>query len=285
MESIRALQLQQNSESKERWELYASHRYQVTQHLISRAQTNTDNVCILGAGNCNDLALKELISTFQETHLIDLDSDSLREGLKRQNLISHPRIYHYGNIDISGILNTLDGWLHQTAPPEVEVDKCIQKVRQLEAPNLPNSFNVVASVCLLTQLIASIDQALGFQHPRFMELILAVRLRHLHLLSQLTAPNGWSILITDIVSSDTVPELSSIANEKLPEKLMQLIKERNFFHGVNPIAIINSIKADQSLASQISQLDLSRPWCWDFGPRTYAVCAIQFQKRAAGSVV
>ena len=278
MNRIIAEQQQRNLKSRDRWELFASHRHEVTQHLVQKAQSDADRLCVLGAGNCNDLDLQQLVITFGEIHLVDLDSDALIAGIKQQNLTNCPKVYQYGGVDLAGIMEILSEWSDQVVPSEAEIVRCVQQALKFRGPDLPGSFNVVASVCLLTQLIDSVVQVLGCQHPRFFELILGIRLRHLHLLSQLTAPKGWSILITDIVSSDTAPNLISIPEMELPAKLMQLLNEHNFFHGVNPFAIGNVLKNDPSLASQLTQLTLSPPWRWNFGPRVYMVYAIQFQK-------
>ncbi|MFT5326875.1 MAG: hypothetical protein ACI8P0_004758, partial [Planctomycetaceae bacterium] len=76
---IEAEQRRRNEESRDAWHRYARHRERVTELLLGTVSdtslecdsTRTRRLCLLGAGNCNDVDLKRLAETFDEIHLVD----------------------------------------------------------------------------------------------------------------------------------------------------------------------------------------------------------------------
>ncbi|MBO0700587.1 MAG: hypothetical protein J2P46_19480, partial [Zavarzinella sp.] len=92
-------------------------------------------------------------------------------------------------------------------------------------------------------------------------------------------PRGTGVLITDIVSSDSFPALGSVAEQALPHILGQLIREHNFFHGVNPAVLVSLFRSDPVLSSRVAEPEPIRPWRWDLGPRCYAVCALKVRRK------
>ena len=111
-------------------------------------------------------------------------------------------------------------------------------------------------------------------HPRFNELVLAVRNRHLRLLSEMIAPDGFGILVTDFVSSDTCPELATVSNAELPSRAREWIASGNFFSGVNPAALRARFQEDEALLARGLAVEITQPWRWSLGSRYYAVYAI-----------
>src|SRR5437868_8579473 len=73
-------------QSRDAWERYAAHRRKI-HALISAADCAPGGrLCVLGAGNCNDLDLQSLEREFAEIHLVDLDRDAIEDGIARQQL-------------------------------------------------------------------------------------------------------------------------------------------------------------------------------------------------------
>jgi hypothetical protein len=147
------------------------------------------------------------------------------------------------------------------------------------APDLNGPFDVIASVCLLTQLTESIVLTVGQSHPRFPEMMLAVRNRHLKLLVEMARDGGRICLITDLVSSLTYPPLPTVRQDRLAETLSHLIQQRNFFSGVNPFVLQHYFANHPDVCGLLERVELLSPWLWNFGPRVYAVCAIQARRR------
>jgi hypothetical protein len=86
------------------------------------------------------------------------------------------------------------------------------------------------------------------------------------------------VLITDIVSSETCPSLGSVPESSLGDLLTQLIRGRNFFHGVNPAILSSLATLDPVLTPEMTFQGSAPPWRWDLGPRLYLVCAVKYKK-------
>jgi hypothetical protein len=134
-----------------------------------------------------------------------------------------------------------------------------------------------ASLGLLSQLIELCTGALRPDDPRLLELIKAVRLGHLRQLVSALRPCGKGILITDLVSSDTAPALLRTDAVELPRLLFRLLSERNFFIGLHPQALLNDFRDDPFLGRLATDCQLTAPWLWQMGPRTYAAFALVFR--------
>ena len=61
--------------------------------------------------------------------------------------------------------------------------------------------------------------------------------------------------------------------------LAQLIRARNFFHGVNPAVLVSLFRTDPVLNSRVTELEPVRPWLWNLGPRWYAVYALKVRRK------
>ena len=204
------------------------------------------SLCLLGAGNCNDANLLALLGCYERIHLVDCDADALRCGLERQSLAGHPGVICYGEIDLGA-----GGRAFEMPPVEV-----------------------AASLCLLSQLLEAATA--GGSSP---DRLLAVRRRHLEQLVELLKPGGAGLLITDVVSSETVPQLEGVSEEDLSALLAQCIASRNFFSGTNPAPILDCLRREPWFAARIESAEPVGPWKWDFGPRCYIAYAIRFNRR------
>lgn len=268
-----------NRTTREAWELYAGHRRRVAE-LLAREGTGGGRLCLLGAGNCNDLDLNRLADAFAEVHLVDLDADALAEGVARQAPRAAERIVRHAPVDVTGIAARLAAWSEGRRPSSDEALDCLRAAEAAPAAELPGPFDVVASVGLLTQLIDSAQLALGKEHPQLVPLMLAIRHRHARLMLELLRPGGAGLLVSEIVSSDTAPELLAVDEAQLPALAARLIQARNFFTGCNPFALQMLFQNDPVLAPRVAQAQLLRPWRWQFVNRVYAVSAARFERKA-----
>jgi hypothetical protein len=236
MNPLAKIQAEYNRGSLFGWQVFAGHRQRVTE-LLGRGATPGSRLCVLGAGNANDLDLAALMQAYREVHLVDLDADAMARGAARQGVADNPGLHRHGGIDLTGALDALAALSPASAVGDDAVAACAEEPVRSLSPALPGPFDVAASTCLLSQLIAGVVQTVGEGHPRFLDLVQALRLGHLRLLTHLVAPGGLGLLITDIVSSDSFPALPSVAEEALPGVLAQLVRGRNFFHGLNPAVL------------------------------------------------
>ena len=277
MTRISELQSKRNTDTRQAWASFAAHRSQVTTLLKTLATSGHDSLCVLGAGNCNDLDLQELLASYASIQLVDLDGEALAAGIQRQ---SEPttRLRELGAFDVTGIEKLLSGWKPDAPVSSADVEHCLQQLEHASKP-AGGPFTVVASTCLLSQLIEGVVVTLGDRHPRFLELMMAIRLQHLKLLMDLAAPGGVVVLVTDVVSSVTCPQLLQVAEAGLPRVVSEAINARNFFTGVNPVVLHSLFSREPSLSSRALSAEITRPWLWDLGPRQYAVCAVVVRLR------
>lgn len=281
MNRLTEQQVQNNVASRDSWDRFRQHRERVTGLLRGAPSGGSSRLCVLGAGNCNDLDLNALLTAHREVYLVDLDADALAHGVARQGLKGNPAVHLFGGIDLTGALDELDQWSPGAAIADESLAACAERPLRSIRPTLPGPFEMVASDCVLSQLMNGVVRTAGEKHPRFLAALQAVRAGHLRLLADLVAPGGRAVLISDVVSSDTYPGLAAVPDVLLPALLNQLLQERNFFHGVNPAAVASFLRTDPTVSAQVNHLEWVRPWLWDFGPRVYLVYACTVRKRTA----
>ncbi|HUT91119.1 MAG TPA: hypothetical protein VMY37_16570 [Thermoguttaceae bacterium] len=282
MNRIADEQKRRNEQSRGMWDRFGPHRDRVTRLLVDSA-TAGGRLCVLGAGNCNDVDLGALLDEFREIHLVDLDTDALRSGVSRQGYEDSARVFLHGDVDVTCIADRLGSWTPEHPPESRELDACLELAATHPPLDLAGPFDTVCSACLLTQLLDSIVMALGQRHPRCLELALRVRAQHLRLLVELLRPGGTGVLVMEIVSSATFPDLPKIPESRLVETATRLINERNFFTGMNPLVIHASFHSDPQLAPWVETAEITSPWLWDLGPRVYLVCAVVVRRKLGES--
>lgn len=282
MNPLIATQCTNNRETKDGWGPFQAHRNRVTEHLRVGETPGGARLCVLGAGNCNDLDLSALRAGYHEIHLVDLDAAALADGVARQGLAADAGVYCHGGVDVTGVLDRLAGWSARSLIEAVDLAACVAEPLRRVAPSLPGPFTVVASTCLLSQLIGAVVQTVGASHPCFVPLLQAVRTGHLRLLSRLAAPGGYGVLITDVVSSETAPTLATLPEDALESTLVELIRQGNFFHGLNPFALTAAFRTDPVVRARATDVQALPPWRWDLGPRLYAVWGLKWRRPVLG---
>lgn len=288
MDRIQDEQRRRNRMARGCWELYAPHRQRVTELLLGRRFTDAaaqgdglsaSHLGILGAGNCNDLDLPQLLTGFREVHLVDLDGEALSAGVAAQHLTADARLRLHPGVDVTGLSNRLSDWTCGRPPRAADVDAVLAAAAGEADLPLGGPFDAVASVCLLSQLLEAVKLALGETHSGYLPLVQAVRGQHLRQAIQLCRPGGRLVIVTDFVSSDTCRDLATVTEAQLPALAEQLVLAQNFFTGLNPFLLRQLFASDPWLAPRVAQPQLSKPWRWHFPARIYAVCAITATRR------
>lgn len=241
---------QRNLDSAGDWKCYASHRRHSTRLILDAAPAKPKRLCLLGAGNCNDVEMTALSANFGEIHLVDLDKTAVEQGLKRQ---------------FSG----LQGKIMIHAPIDLDADETISQLSTI------GNFDVVASICVLSQLIDAIPHQ-EMTKEEALPQIQKIRKRHFALLAQLAGTEGSIVIANEAVSSDSAPKVASVDDHLLGPLLVELAIQQQLFMGLNPAVIAGEL---QDLAPT-HQLTTTPPWKWDFGPRSYAVCGHSLQRQA-----
>lgn len=270
MEPLFRQQIELNRRSEAGWESYEPHRRRVSSWLLEGEIGG--NVCLLGAGNLNDVELPELCERFSRLVLVDLDEEALQRGVQRQLPSGMPaNLRLRGNFDVTGVLPRLGSFAAGD-----HFDDLLAAARKFNGLRELGEFELVGSLNLLSQIIDSAATALP-NHPRLPELIATLRDRHLQQLVELVSPGGRGLLVTDFVSSDTAPELAEVPEPELSGYLMELLAAGNCFLGCDPRVLLERFRTQ--LAERVSDVQLSSPWRWELGARTYAVTALRFRRR------
>jgi hypothetical protein len=262
-----------NRQGRDAWERFATHRERVTA-VLSGFASKSSSLCILGAGNLNDLELGDLLDLFRSVHLVDVDVDAVRVAVARRGFGGRKTCMVHGPIDLSGILHQLPA---AATSDGTRIAQGLLATLERQRCSLPGGpFEVTVSTGVLTQLLQSVvDSALA---PDDMSRVsLTLRDKHLCDLMHLTQPGGTMILISDVVSTSTAPQLLEAADSELEEHLAALVAARNFFTGTNPYRIRGLLEQDPRFGSKFTDVRLLDPWLWavtgDRQHLTYAIIA------------
>lgn len=87
MKNIRNFNKNLNSsyDNNFKYKLWESYRLDVTDYILS-CDLEDKSVLIVGAGNLNDIDIGKIIAETKKVMLLDIDSNSIIEGLERQNI-------------------------------------------------------------------------------------------------------------------------------------------------------------------------------------------------------
>lgn len=249
-----------NLTSADRWDLFRGHRERVTDLVLRSLPGPASRVCLLGAGNCNDIDLAALGAAGAAIDLVDIDEESLHEAVRRQPGTTIPSVH--GGVDITGVWRELTG----LRGPRAELAALIRLAARPQALALPGAYDVVVSPALLTQILAAAAQIVGEDHPQFDELALALRAGHIATLLGLTRPGGRAILITEIASRNEIATLEDVADDALAGLTLRAVMTQNVFRGVSPAAIVSWITQHRPFGGRLVHPGIIGPWRWRLRP-------------------
>jgi hypothetical protein len=269
-----AILLNMAAESAERgadWELYAAHREEFTRAVLSAAPKQphgTARLCVLGAGNCNDLDLSRLTQAYREVHLVDLEPAFVASAVSREGSAVRSRLLPHAPVDLAVLSTKRASKWQRRAPNAAELESAAATTLQGVLSRLPGPFDVVVSACVLTQLGFALTRSFREPHPLLGPLRIATLRTHLQTLIALTAPRGTALFVSDLTSSTQYPLATLPSDAKLDEVLRDVVEKRSFYHLAEPELVsdlLGEIAPERALAP-IS------PWLWT-GPldRTYLV--------------
>src|SRR5690348_7317196 len=85
LSTVAELNTRANRQARDDWELFSTHRARLTEAILGLAPpAGSPSLCLLGAGNCNDVDLPALAARFAEVHLVDIDPAGLDRARQRQ---------------------------------------------------------------------------------------------------------------------------------------------------------------------------------------------------------
>jgi hypothetical protein len=279
------MQARFNLSTRSHWEHFAAHRAQVEQLLLPDCSPPAGRLCVLGAGNCNDLDLPRLAERFDEIHLVDLDPMAVAQAVRRQGLESSSKIKVHAPVDLTGIAEMLGSW-NGRAPAAGEIDALIRQAADAPHPALGGRFDVVLSTCILSQIVGYARDALGRSHPRCADLRIAVRQRHLRLIVDLLAPGGSGLIVSDLATAVSSQALAgpTAGSTALEGVMKNLIGRRHAFAGLDPDAVQAGLR-DPRVGPLVGDVQFIRPWLWTLGPeKAFLVYALRL-RRVTGTLL
>ncbi len=164
MDRLGRRQVAFNATSRHQWEVFAEHRRCLTAALAREATAQRSRLCVLGAGNANDLDLTALLSVHREVHLVDIDSEALSRGAERQGVAKHPRLRLHGGVDVTATLGILSERTPKSELGPADFDAMAAWPGSRTALVLPGGFDRVASTCVLSQILETAAYSLGTGH-------------------------------------------------------------------------------------------------------------------------
>lgn len=272
-------QKQSNVSAQAHSSWFLPHRQRVTDLICARAtQDRMGRLCVLGAGNCNDLDLPRLTEAFAEVHLADIDRAALERARAGETEAVRQRLSLH-ELDLSGLHPELEAWRDLRVTPETMMASPAAASKRI-ASSLPGPFDVVASVCLLSQLQLALRGVLTERHQLFEAARQIQNLVHLRSLVRLLAPGARALLVSDLTSDLTYPfhELPADAD---PSALMsELLRMGNVIYSVNPELLAWAAREDPYLARHAELTPWQDAWFWRNGPvRTFLVYALELKRR------
>jgi hypothetical protein len=265
-DTIAAEQARQNLTTRNQWQLYASHRKEIEKLIAPEARGG--RLCVLGAGNCNDLDLKWLVEAYREVHLVDLDPEALRGGIERQGVKREGgEIHCHAPVDLTGIAGDVAGW--EKTVPRVEQIEAVTR-RLVERPTYPwGLFDVVLSPCVLTQMIKPVRDALREKYPPShrarVGIMAALRARHLRTIAGMLAPGGRGVVLVDLISSEKFADLARLRREELGGFMRKFIADGKHYSGLDPASMARAVETDGELAGRLRRPEFTEPWLWHIG--------------------
>jgi hypothetical protein len=259
---------------------FESHRKKVTALLAERAKSPAARLCLLGAGNANDVELDMLLERYSEIHLVDLDPSALARAVATVTGQHAGRLRRHAPVDISGALDKLERWsAMQLTPEELMAHPQVTANAVLEASGGP--FDVVASTCLITQIQRAPVAILGDAHRLFEAVRHTLTVTHLRVLHALTRPGGSALFVSD-VSADRITSLpEDDPTTNFAPLVSALVLEGNVFQVAAPDLIRGVVKDDPVLSKDIRASPVLDAWFWLNGPANrFLVYALELERKA-----
>ena len=265
------------------------HRARITQLIQSAfSQFAADiprSVTVIGPGNCHDLDLQQLMGSCSLIQLLDLDRETVDEAVQKVSISTHNsrrkdscEVRVVAPVDVAWPLSEWAADRFRSSPVNELIRGLEQPLKNHESTAGTESTSVVISTCVVSQIMNAILKFAGDAEALTVPLLQAVRRSHLHRMLELLAPGGVGILVSDFVSSDTVPRLSSVSDSQMPGLIIQCLQTSNFFSGLHP-GIVHQDAQTLAATGQIHQIQMHPPWRWQLGPRVFAVFAVGFRKK------
>jgi len=273
-------QVRSNRNAVRNFERFSEHRTRLTE-LVSRrsaAQAGA-RLCVLGAGNCQDLELERLAAHYREIHLVDLDGEALARAREQQPAATRDKLTLHPSVDLSQMLGQMERYRALSITPQ-EIVEHPNVASQAIARALGGGFDTVLSACILSQMQLSLLTELGDSHRLFGALSYTLTLTHMRTLSALTAPGGHVVFATDAATEQMAPLAELDAGTDWLDLLRRLAVSQDLFSSLNPLLISEMLGDDPVLSEELAVHPISDAWLWhNSEQRIYLVYAVILERK------
>jgi hypothetical protein len=257
-------QSRMNLSTQGQWNLYAPHRRKIEE--LIRPRQRGERLCVLGAGNCNDLDLTWLVEAFAEVHLVDIDPAALERAAARQAVAGHTRLTLHAPFDLTAIAELTLGWKGRRVE-DAEADRAIETTRASEAIVAGGGFDLVLSPCVLSQLWCGVRDLVGKDHPKWPALKMAIGARHMRMMTQSPKACGRGVAIVDLTSTKSVVGLERARPDEAAKVMEMSLGTGKYFKGLAPREMVEGFSRAGAKACEVSA-----PWVWHLAWQKAFLC-------------
>ncbi len=244
---------------------------------IGRARgESARSLCVLGPGNGNDIELGQLARDFERVALVDLDQEAVERAVARLGADGSRHVEQYCPVELTGVLPELESLRISKRRSDAEVS-AIKRAMMAAPRPATGSFDIVASTCILTQLIDAVYMSLPRSHPRLAELLMTVRDRHLHMLLEMLNPGGMGVLVTDFFEAGA-KTLMPLGELSLSPSAQTEMRQHDYFVGADPFEICSFYRRLCEPGPMATDISIDGPWRWEVGGKVLGVCAVTFRR-------
>ncbi|MGI9518840.1 MAG: hypothetical protein ACR2NP_17420 [Pirellulaceae bacterium] len=256
------------SESNSPWDQAAAHRAHVLKLLRRHDEGRKGMICVWGVGDGTALDLQALLDRHHEVHLVDREPDRIKQIIDAQEVTDPHRIRRFG-VDVGGVHDLLARYASEADDQLLE--QINETIVNQKLPNL-GDFEVIVSLSQLSRLTRHLSRCLGTDSETALQPLVQLRQRHLELLVEHTRPGGNAVLVTDLVSSRTLPELLA-APVNLNEVLNEAFAANNFYPGIHPGNVDDVWMKHERFENKFDAVNVSKPWLRPEGDAVVATMA------------
>jgi hypothetical protein len=256
---------------------YDGHRGRLMR-LVGAVQRGS-GVCVLGAGNGNDLDLPFLLRTFGDVHLVDVDGEALARAVADLSAAQRAQITLHAGLDLSGCLDRIDDW-GDRLPDDGALTAFAAEAAARIGRAIGRTFDVVLSACLLSQLCHPLQNALALPLPDWQRLFATVTRLHLATCAALTDPGGSTVIACDVLCQAGAALEAFRArtrDETLGEALVRAVESRTIVPDPDPRAL-QRLLASAAFSDVVDRVHVTEPWLWDLGATAQVVYGVVFRR-------
>ncbi len=197
----------------------------------------------------------------------------MQRGVADQLPLSHRNRVKLHRLDLTGVSDELNRFRWT---PQHDVARVLADIESHVLPLPVGEFAAVLSAGVLSQLNMHVVSCVGERHSHFVSLLQAIRRAHINQMAIALQSGGTGLIVVDAVSSATLPSLlnDQIVGSSLRSELSAAIESNNFFHGMNPFAILGAVEQDSRCHGAV----VPEPWRWTIGHLTYGTTAVIFSR-------